>query len=109
MAHKTRITVLSAACCNPAFEAHDREYLARIREVLRKTGLEAQVDVLPATDAVFGAKLGYVRQLMPLFRKYGLAVAPALFVDQDLVLYGGVPTMEKLEEVLANAAKAGGP
>lgn len=46
---------------------------------------------------------------MPLFRKYGLAVAPALFVDQDLVLYGGVPTMEKLEEVLANAAKAGGP
>jgi hypothetical protein len=44
-----------------------------------------------------------------MFQKYGSAVAPALFVDEKLALFGGVPTLEKLEEVLRKAAKEHAP
>lgn len=107
MSNKMKITVLSAACCNPASAPYDQQYISRIKEALSRTSAEAQVDLLPATDAFFGLKVGYVRKLMPLFKKYGMAVAPALFINGELVLYGGVPSLEKLVEVIEKNAKSG--
>jgi protein-disulfide isomerase len=39
-----------------------------------------------------------MEEIIPLFMKYGSAVTPALFVNEKLELYGGVPTVEKLVE-----------
>jgi protein-disulfide isomerase len=41
-----------------------------------------------------------MKEVTPLFMKYGAAIAPALFVNNKLELYGGVPTLEKLVETL---------
>jgi len=100
-----RITVLSLACCNPALAVYDREYLSRIGEALKRTAIEAQVDLLSASDAFFGVRSGHVRKLWPLFNKYGTAVAPALFINDELMLYGGVPSVERLVEIIDNAKK----
>lgn len=100
MNNKMKITVLSMSCCNPSLATYDQEYLSRIKEALNQINLEAQVEVIVASDAFFGLKVGYIRKLWPLFNKYGTAVAPALFINGELVLYGSVPPVEKLVEVL---------
>jgi len=56
-------------------------------------------------DAFFGLKIGYIRKLRPLFNKYGMAVAPALFINDELMVYGGVPSVEKLVEVIEKNTK----
>jgi hypothetical protein len=50
-------------------------------------------------------KVGYVRKLWPLFNKYGMAVAPALFINGELTLYGVVPSVQKLVEVIEKAER----
>ncbi len=103
MTNKMKITVLSLSCCNPAFAPMDEQYVSKINEVLSKTKAEAKVEIVAATEALFGLKMGFVRKLMPLFNQYGTAVTPALFINGELVLYGGVPSMEKLTEVIQKA------
>ncbi len=105
MSNKMKITVLSVACCNPASGVCDQQYISRIKEALSKINVEAQVDLVAASDAFFGGKAGYISKLMPLFNKYGMAVAPALFINGELTLYGGVPSVEKLVEVIEKNAK----
>lgn len=105
MNNKMKITVLSVACCNPASVVHDQQYISRIKEALNKVSVEAQVELVTATDAFFGLKLGYIRKMLPLFNKYGMAVAPALFINGELMFYGLIPTVEKLVEVIEKNAK----
>jgi len=102
-----KITVFSVACCSPdpAFATYDQQYISRIREALKRLNVEAQVELFAATDAFFGLKVGYIRKMWPLFNKYGGAAAPALFINGELMLYGGVPTVDKLVEVIENAKK----
>ena len=105
MKNKMKITVLSLACCNPAFAVDDEKYVSRIKEILSKISVDAQVNVVSASGAFFGLKTGYIRKIWPLFNKYGMAVAPALFINGELMLYGGVPSVEKLTEVIEKNAK----
>lgn len=105
MAEKLKLTLLSFACCNPKLGVHDKTYLERIREALARTNLEADIDLVHATDAMMSKRFGFMSEIIPLFDKYGAAVTPALFVDQKLELYGGVPTVEKLIEVFGKHRK----
>ena len=83
------------ACCNPSLAKFDEKYLTLISEVLKQTGIEASVDLVHATEA----------RMIPRynFNKYGQAVTPALFINESLTLYGGVPTPEKLTETFKKA------
>ncbi len=107
MSNKMKITVLSVACCssNPAFATYDQQYISSINEALKRINVEAEVKVLAATDAFFGLQVGFIRKMMPLFNKYGGAAAPALFINGELMLYGGVPSVEKLVEVIEKNTK----
>jgi protein-disulfide isomerase len=104
MSNKMTIRVFSFACCNPQQAVYDQQYIERIKEALDKTELEAQVDSVFATDALSSLDAGYIQQLRPLFDKYGMAVAPALFIDGELVLYGVVPPVEELVGVIGKRA-----
>jgi len=110
MNNKMKITVFSVACCspNPAFASYDQQYISKIKEALKRINVEAQVELVAATDAFFGLKVGYFRKMWPLFNKYGEAAAPALFINGELTLYGGVPTVEKLVEVIEKHAEKSG-
>jgi hypothetical protein len=105
MTEKLRLTLLSFACCNPKLGVHDKTYLERIKEALAKVGAEADIELVHATDAMMSRRYGFMSEIIPLFDKYGQAVTPALFVDHKLELYGGVPTVEKLVEVLGKHLK----
>jgi len=103
MANKLKITILSAACCNPALKTLDEQYSLRIKQALDKINASANIDVTTATEVYYGKKVGDTSKLKPLFEKYGMDALPALFVNDELVLYGGLPTIEKLSEVMQKA------
>lgn len=106
MTNRLKLIVLSVSCCSPdpRMPVYDQQYLSRIKEALSRTKVEADVELLPATNAFFSLKAGYLRKLLPLFNKFGPAVAPALFVDGELALYGGVPTVDRLVETIEKSA-----
>jgi hypothetical protein len=71
MRNKMKITVFSFACCNPQQAVYDQQYIARIKEALDKTVVEAEVDSVFAIDALHGLDAGYIQQLRPLFDSMG--------------------------------------
>ena len=83
---------------------YDKQYVDRIREAIKNTGVEAEIDLVTVTEAQMSLRYMFMTEIQPMFQKYGSAVAPALFVDEKLALFGGVPTLEKIEEVLKKAA-----
>jgi hypothetical protein len=103
MANKLKLTVLSFSCCNPQFAAHDQRYTELIRATLNKTGIQADIELVTVTEAMMSLQYAYMAPIRPMFQKYGAAIAPALFIDHVLALFGGVPTEEKLIEVLKKA------
>lgn len=100
---KIRITLLSLACCLPASAASDQHYIERINTALGKAGAEAIIEKVSGLDAAFGISNVDLSKLVPLYDRYGTSVAPVLFVNGELALYGGVPTVEKLTEVIEKA------
>ncbi len=82
----------------------DEQFLSRIKEVLTKINVEAKVEIVTATEARYGKEVGDVSKLEPLFKKYGMDAMPALFINGELALYGGVPSIDKLSEVIRKAA-----
>ncbi len=108
MVGKMRITILSIACCLPTAATWDQEYIEKIGKVLEKTGIDATVEKISGLNAAFGVANVDLSKLVPLYDKYGTAVAPVLFINGDLVLYGGVPSLEKLTEVIKAANKPAG-
>ncbi|MFA5313012.1 MAG: hypothetical protein WC375_06845 [Methanomassiliicoccales archaeon] len=104
MANKMKLTVLSFSCCNPQFRSHDVRYLELIRHVLDKNKIEADMEIVTVTEAMMSLSYAYMAPIRPMFKKYGSAIAPALFINEVLALFGGVPTEEKLTEVLKKAS-----
>ena len=109
MAGKMKIIVLSIACCTPTAALYDQEYIERINTALTKAGTEATIEKVTGTDAIFGLHDVDIEKLVPLFEKYGMAVAPVLFINGELVLYGGVPSVDKLIEVIDKAKGSNSP
>jgi len=108
MSGKIKIDIFSISCCYPAHAGYDEQYITRLKEALNRTRVDAKISLIPASDAFFGMKVGIVRKMWPLLNKYGAAAAPALFINGELTLYGGVPTVEKLVEVIEENAKKSG-
>ncbi|MGD0451092.1 MAG: hypothetical protein ABSA79_08590 [Candidatus Bathyarchaeia archaeon] len=109
MSSKMQIDILSASCCNPSLAPLDQQYKVKIREVLAKAKIDAELELLTFTTAIYSPKAEYLRKLQPLLNKYGMDVMPALFINRELVLYGGVPSIEKLTEVIQKAINPATP
>jgi hypothetical protein len=103
-AKKMNITVLSLTCCNSKLAAFDQQYVSKIKEALTKLNLDAKLEVTSATDALFGLKVLDPKKIWELFDKYGTAIAPVLFINGEVTLYGGVPSVDRLVEVISKAA-----
>ena len=101
MTETLNVTILSFACCNPKFGIYDKQYIDRLREAGTQLGIEIKLDMVHATEAMMTPdRFTWMGEATSLFMKYGAAIAPALFVNHHLELYGGVPTLEKLVETL---------
>jgi hypothetical protein len=99
-----RIVVASFACCNPAVKPQDQQFAASIREALEVTNVEAQIELATATDLVNRLREDQVKAIAPLLKRYGTAIAPMMFIDGELELYGGVPPLEKIIEAVRKRA-----
>lgn len=106
MAARLRLTILSFACCNPRMATYDQQYAERLREALAAAGAEADISLVHATEARMSSRYAYMAGIFPLLERYGPSVTPALFINERLVLYGGVPTAERLAEELGKAKVA---
>ncbi len=102
MTTNLKMTILSFACCNPNLAPYDQQYIARLKGAASKIGLKAEIEIIYGADAIYSAKKEFLQQLLPEFQKYGTAVAPALFINGILTSYGGIPSVEKLNELLNN-------
>lgn len=78
----------------------DEQYSQKVKQALEKINVQAKIEVVTATEVYYGKKVGDSSKLRPLFDKYGMDALPALFVNEELALYGGLPSIEKLTEVL---------
>jgi hypothetical protein len=96
-----RITIVSISCCNPAMKPEEQAYLTKVKEALGQSKVNAQVLIVPISEAMSSLGADTVRSLWPLWEKYGAAIVPAMFIDDELVLYGGVPSKERIIEALA--------
>ncbi|HEY3421312.1 MAG TPA: hypothetical protein VGK23_12245 [Methanomassiliicoccales archaeon] len=103
-----RISILTFSCCNPAMRSEDQRYLEKVREALVKAKIEAQVGIVVASEAASVLSPETAGKVRHLFDRYGLAMMPAMLIDDELVLYGGVPTMDKISEVLETFGGAQG-
>jgi protein-disulfide isomerase len=103
---KLHLTILSFACCNPKLAPYDQQYAERLKEAAAKAEVDYDIDLVHATEARMSPKYTYLHEIMPLLNKYGSSVTPALFINGHLSLYGGVPALEKLVEVLEKAKVA---
>jgi hypothetical protein len=106
MAVRLRLTILSFACCNPRLAVYDQQYAERLREALAAVEVEADISLVHATEAQMSSRYEWMAGIFPLMKKYGQAVSPALFINERLTLYGGVPTLEKLKEELGKSKVA---
>jgi protein-disulfide isomerase len=98
----TEIVILSLACCSPSIKKYDDQLLENLQEAIKQTNISAEIKVLSAADLYASNYLEneYLKQVIPLTQKYGTAVAPLVFINGKLELYGGVPSVEKIVERL---------
>ncbi len=101
------VAIISAKCCSAGAGAQDDVLEARVKDMLKEKGLDWPIVLVTFTQAqsalgkvvptVGEAERGLAQEIQGLFMNHGLAVFPALIMDQKLVCYGGVPTVEQLQ------------
>lgn len=102
-----RISIISSSCCNPAMKSEDQAYLTKVREALTQSKVEARVSIVTMTEALSSFGADKVKGIRPLWDKHGVAIFPAMYIDDELVLYGGVPTKEKIIEAIVRHGRTG--
>lgn len=100
----TEIVVLSLACCSPIMKKIDEQLVKNIQEAIKQSNISAEIKILAAADVFASGQFDndYIKQVIPLAKKYGTAVAPIVFINGKLKLYGGVSPVEKIVETLNN-------
>jgi hypothetical protein len=107
---KNNIGILSAACCDTTAGPKDEALKASVRQAMERTGdcravvvetitsaqqhmraLEAQADL--------GQKL-LIQNVVTLFQANGLSIFPLLIINGRVAFYGGVPTLDLIEQRL---------
>lgn len=97
--------MLSAACCLPGMAGFDEQAKKIVEQALAETGANAQLKVVPATTAMFGGGIPrkVLNELMMMFNQ-GKMGAPAILINGEVISYG-IPTLEKMKEVLNQLPK----
>ncbi len=100
-----KIVVVSMSCCNPALGVNDNANLERVRDAARRASVDAEIQLMTGTEFAMGLTQEQAQKVMPLFRKYGVAAAPAILIDGELEFFGGIPPTEKMVEAFSRRAR----
>ena len=98
------IVIVSGSCCIPGMGPFDEQARSVVEQAISEAGVSAQVTVLPATKAFFGAvPKSVMGELMTMFNQ-GKIGLPAVLINGKVVAYG-VPTLEDMKAVLSSHAE----
>ena len=104
------IGYLSASCCNPSASVADQQLVDNVQQALNNLHLplELQKETLTGAQASMRSAMGQLSlkqsaiaaKIMSLFSTRGLSAFPCLFIDGELAFYGGIPTVQEIEDYL---------
>jgi hypothetical protein len=107
---KNNIGILSAACCDATAGPKDEALKDSLRQAMERTGDRRAVVVETITSAQqhmraleaqadLGQKL-LIQNVVTLFQANGLSIFPLLIINGRVAFYGGVPTLDLIEQRL---------
>jgi hypothetical protein len=107
---KNNIGILSAACCDTTAGPKDEALKDSVRQAMERTGDRRAVVVETITSAQqhmraleaqadLGQKL-LIQNVVTLFQANGLSIFPLLIINGRVAFYGGVPTLDLIEQRL---------
>jgi TRC40/GET3/ArsA family transport-energizing ATPase len=89
------VVIVSASCCVRGMEAFDEQARRVVQQAIAETGVEALVDVMPATTAFLGGIPRPIMTELMTRAQTGQMPVPAVLVDGKPISYG-VPGVKEM-------------
>ncbi len=103
--HQVGIVIITGSCCIPGMAAFDAQARRVVEQAVAETGIEARVEMMPATTAMMGGVPKEVMgKLIGLFQA-GQMPLPAVLINGQPIAYG-VPDMGEIKTALGRSAVA---
>lgn len=110
------VSILSASCCDASAAPKEQALKRNVAEAMRRLKQQGSIHIETITGAQKGLRnlagelasdqRRLVETVTQLFQTEGLTVFPMLIVDGRVVYYGGVPSVDMIEEKLRSRAQA---
>jgi hypothetical protein len=107
---KENIGILSASCCDSSTQGRDELLASNLAQAMERAGLERQIIFSTVTATrqqlrdlgahVDGDIQVFKENLVGLFQGQGLAAFPILVIGGKIAFYGGVPTIDQIQQKL---------
>ena len=102
---KVGIVIISAACCMPGMAPLDEQARRIVEQAISETGVEAQIKIMPATNAFFGGVPKQIMAELINLSQSGKLPVPAILINGKPVSYG-MPELENVKSALGAVANA---
>ena len=102
---KVGIVIISAACCMPGMAPLDEQARRIVEQAISETGVEAQIKIMPATNAFFGGVPKQIMAELINLSQSGKLPVPAILINGKSVSYG-MPELENVKSALGAVANA---
>ena len=94
------VVIITGDCCIPGMAPLDAEAQRIVDAAMIETGVSAEVHIIPASKAMFGAlPPSVLREVSTRFNESGVVPLPAVIVNGAIVSYG-VPALESMKSIL---------
>ena len=101
------IIIISGSCCIPGMAPFDEQAKRVIEQAISETGVKAQVKIIPASTAFFGAVPKEIMiKIITEFNQSGRMPVPAVLINGRIVSYG-VPQVEDIKNALLQTMDSG--
>lgn len=97
------IVIISAACCMPGMAPMDEQARRIVERAISETGVDAQIKIMPATNAFFGGVPKQIMAELITLSQSGRLPVPAILINGKPVSYG-MPELENFKSALLAVA-----
>jgi hypothetical protein len=98
-----QILIVSGACCSPNLIRQDQMLEKALGQAVSDLGLSVEIQKVSLSHVLHGS--GHLtpkqdQQILALFQTYNTRFTPALFLGDEVLFAGNVPSMEQVKEAL---------
>ncbi len=103
---KPSVVILSGVCCNPFSYSTEEQLQKNIRSALKTLNIESGIHIITITEAQHSLQtlpkeyLSLVDNIVAIFQSMGLKAFPAIIINGKLAFYGGIPSIEMIQDKL---------